>query len=84
MGLKLLTEISLPPHKSKGGFDHAAYLSSQGLLYVAHTANDCVDIINCAQDRYLESIGNLKSVAAFLLTLVSQHSLSQSHHFVHL
>lgn len=63
MSLKLMSEISLPSHRAKGGFDHAAYLQSRALMYVAHTANDTVDIIDCSEDRYLESIDSLKGVA---------------------
>lgn len=67
MSLKLLTEISLPSHKSNGGFDHAAYSKSQNCLYVAHTANDSVDIIDCSKDRYVESIDGFRGIAGTLV-----------------
>lgn len=35
-------------------------------MYVAHTANDTVDVIDCATDRYLYSIPRLTSVAGVL------------------
>jgi len=28
------------------------------ILYVAHTSNDSVDVIDCSQDKYLRSIPN--------------------------
>ena len=37
-------------------------------LYVAHTANDALDVINCAEDRYLYSIPNLTGVAGALVS----------------
>jgi DNA-binding beta-propeller fold protein YncE len=36
--------------------------------YVAHTANDAVDVIDCATDRYLHSIPNLTGVAGALVS----------------
>jgi hypothetical protein len=38
--------IALPPHRGKGGFDHAAVHAASGHVYVAHTANDAVDVID--------------------------------------
>jgi DNA-binding beta-propeller fold protein YncE len=37
-------------------------------LYVAHTANDALDVINCVNDRYLHSIPNLTGVAGALVS----------------
>jgi DNA-binding beta-propeller fold protein YncE len=66
MILQHLGYIELPPHTRKGGFDHAAYHRADGRLYVAHTANDAVDVIDCAADRYLHSISGLTGVAGVL------------------
>ncbi len=55
--------IPLPPHARAGGFDHAAFHRATGRLYVAHTANDALDVIDCAHDRYLHSIPGLSGVA---------------------
>ena len=68
MSLKHLTYIGLPPHKRPGGFDHAAVNGSLGLLYVAHTVNDALDVIDCVKDKYLRSIPNLTSVAGALVS----------------
>ena len=46
MTLRLLSYIELPPHRSKGGFDHADIHLPTARLYVAHTANDAVDVID--------------------------------------
>jgi DNA-binding beta-propeller fold protein YncE len=67
MSLKLKGYILLPSHQNDGGFDHAAVYQRKHLLYVAHTANDAVDVIDCASDRYLRSIPNLTGVAGALV-----------------
>ena len=51
-----------------GGFDHAAVHEKSGTLYVAHTANDAVDIIDCERDKYLGSIRGLTGVAGVLVS----------------
>lgn len=66
MSLQLLGYIDLPPHVKPGGFDHAAVHRASARLYVAHTVNDALDMIDCAADRYLHSIPNLTGVAGAL------------------
>jgi len=68
MALRLLGHIELPAHRSKGGFDHADIHQPTGRLYVAHTSNDSIDVIDCAKDRYLESIPGLIGVAGALVS----------------
>jgi DNA-binding beta-propeller fold protein YncE len=65
--LKLLTTIDLPAHRQPGGFDHAAVHLAAQRLYVAHTANDALDVIDTAADRYVESIPALTGVAGALV-----------------
>lgn len=66
MSLQHLGYIDLPAHVGKGGFDHGATHCGSGRLYVAHTANDAVDVVDCAADRYLYSIPGLTGVAGVL------------------
>jgi DNA-binding beta-propeller fold protein YncE len=66
--LKLQGTIPLPPHAQAGGFDHAAVHRASHRLFVAHTANDALDVIDTATDRYLESIGGLPGVAGALVS----------------
>ena len=54
MPLKLTGHVTLPEHKGNGGFDHAAVHAASGQVYVAHTANDAVDVID--QDSQAASI----------------------------
>jgi DNA-binding beta-propeller fold protein YncE len=68
MGLELGGYVELPPHAGAGGFDHAAVHRASGRLYVAHTANDAIDVIDCAADRYLRSIPSLTRVAGALVS----------------
>jgi DNA-binding beta-propeller fold protein YncE len=68
MTLKLSGYIDLPEHVKPGGFDHAAVYRSRGRLYVAHTANDALDVIDVMSDQYLHSIPNLTGVAGALVS----------------
>jgi DNA-binding beta-propeller fold protein YncE len=67
MSLRLWGHIELPANLKPGGFDHAALHCASSRLYVAHTANDALDVIDCVQDRYLHSIENLTGVAGALV-----------------
>lgn len=60
--------IDLPAHRGEGGFDHAAVHAPSGRLYVAHTANDAVDVVDLRAGRYLTSIPDLKGVAGVLVS----------------
>ena len=66
MALRLLNHIELPAHRSKGGFDHADVHPPTDRLYVAHTSNDFIDIIDYARDRYIESMPGLRPSQARL------------------
>ena len=68
MSLEHVCSIDLPPHVAPGGFDHAAVHAQRGLLYVAHTANDAVDVIDCVNHAYLRSIPGLPRVAGALVS----------------
>ena len=66
--MKFIKSIELPEHIAPGGFDHAAVHAGSSRLYVAHTGNDAIDMIDCASDQYLISIPNLKGVAGALVS----------------
>jgi DNA-binding beta-propeller fold protein YncE len=68
MSLTLQGYLDLPVHVKPGGFDHAAIHRPSARLYVAHTVNDSIDVIDCASDRYLHSIPNLTGVAGALVS----------------
>jgi DNA-binding beta-propeller fold protein YncE len=64
--LRHLGFVDLPPHAKAGGFDHAGVHGSTGRLYVAHTANDAVDVIDIEAREYVGSITGLPAVAGAL------------------
>jgi DNA-binding beta-propeller fold protein YncE len=68
MSLRLLGHVGLPRSAKAGGFDHAAVHQVSGRLYVAHTANDALDVIDGAHDRYSHSIPDLRAVAGALVS----------------
>jgi len=73
MILEQIGEVKLPAHAKPGGFDHAAVHGRRGRLYVAHTANDALDVIDCATNTYLGSIPGLEGVAGALVS--EEHDL---------
>jgi DNA-binding beta-propeller fold protein YncE len=68
MSLQPVGHVELPAHAGTGGFDHAAIHHRSGRLYVAHTANDALDVIDCRADQYRHSIPGLGGVAGALVT----------------
>src|SRR5258706_12900047 len=67
MTLKQLGLVALPKHVGQGSFGHAAVDRGRALLYVAHTANDAVDVIDTRSGSHLRSISGLKGVAGALV-----------------
>ena len=67
MALQALGFIELPAHVGEGGFDHAAVHEATGHVYVAHTANDALDVLDVEQRWYLGSIDGLTAVAGALV-----------------
>ena len=66
--LTLSGSIELPDHNQPGGFDHAALHLRNRRLYVAHTVNDALDVIDLDSDRYIYSIPGLIGVAGVLVS----------------
>lgn len=64
--LRLAGYVDLPKNVGSGAFDHAAVHAASGHVYVAHTANDAVDVFD--RDRHLFSIPNLTGVAGALVS----------------
>ena len=66
MSLHLTGHVTLPAHKGSGGFDHAAVYAASGHVYVAHTANDAVDVFD--DRKHLFSVPGLAGVAGALVS----------------
>lgn len=60
--------IALPEHRGTGAFDHAATHAASGHVYVAHTANDAVDVFDPTSGRHLFAIPDLPGVAGLLVS----------------
>jgi DNA-binding beta-propeller fold protein YncE len=73
MILEHVADIELPNHDKAGGFDHAAVHGRRGRLYVAHTSNDALDVIDCTENMYLRSIPELSGIAGALVS--EEHDL---------
>jgi DNA-binding beta-propeller fold protein YncE len=67
MPLEPLGFIELPAHAKAGGFDHAAVHEPTGRIFVAHTANDAVDVIDIEAQKYVDSVAGLTGVAGALV-----------------
>jgi DNA-binding beta-propeller fold protein YncE len=67
MVLEQTGEVPLPAHDQPGGFDHAAVHGRRGWLYVAHTANNALDVIDCVSHAYRGSVSRLAGVAGALV-----------------
>ncbi len=65
--MRRLGLIDLPAHLGPGGFDHAAIDRGAALLFVAHTANAAVDVIDTRLDRHVRSVPGLAGVAGVLV-----------------
>jgi len=72
MALHLIGHVDLPAHRGSGGFDHAAVHGASGHVYVAHTANDAIDVFDPAARKHLFSVPALKAVAGALVSDESQ------------
>lgn len=68
MALERLGYVELPRHAGDGGFDHAAVHRRTGRVYVAHTANDSLEVIDGAAGRHVGSIAGLPAVAGALVS----------------
>ncbi len=66
MPLHLTGHIDLPANLGKGGYDHADVHAASGHVYVAHTANDAIDVFD--DRKHLFSIPDLKAVAGALVS----------------
>ena len=60
--------VDLPAHVGAGGFDHAAVHGPTGLIYVAHTGNDAIDVIDGQAQAYVGSIPGFPAVAGALVS----------------
>ncbi|HSV25509.1 MAG TPA: YncE family protein [Xanthobacteraceae bacterium] len=70
--------VALPEHRASGGFDHAAVHAASGHVYVAHTANDAVDVFDPVAQIHLYSIPQLPGVAGVVVSDEAQLIISSN------
>src|SRR5437763_224398 len=58
---------------------HAAVHTGMNRLFVAHTSNDTLDVIDCVEDRYLYSIPNLPGIAGALVSEDDNRVFTSNH-----
>jgi DNA-binding beta-propeller fold protein YncE len=68
MPIKNVGYIDLPEHRGKGGFDHAAVHAASGHVYVAHTANNAVDVFDPKSRKFLFSVSDLPGASGVLVS----------------
>jgi DNA-binding beta-propeller fold protein YncE len=61
--LRTIETVVLPPHRAPGGFDHATVHPSADRLYVAHTANDTVEVIDLGRRIHAATLEKFPGVA---------------------
>jgi DNA-binding beta-propeller fold protein YncE len=76
--LRHIRYVALPENRASGGFDHAAVHAATGLVYVAHTANDTVDVFDPVSQGYLYSVPQLPGVAGVLVSDEAQLVISSN------
>lgn len=63
--LKRIGSINLPPHAT-GGFDHADVHKQSGKVYIAHTANGSVEVVDGAASRHILTIAGCAEASGVL------------------
>ena len=58
MALELLGEVELPAHTGPGGFDHGDVHQATGRVFVAHTANGTIEVIDGERLRHLATLAD--------------------------
>src|SRR6195256_2847239 len=62
MSLKTIGAIAIP-HAAGSEFDHAAFDPKSRRVFIAHTARDCVEVIDHDPGRHLATLPGLPGVA---------------------
>jgi DNA-binding beta-propeller fold protein YncE len=63
MSLREIDTVLLPEHRAPGGFDHASVHRPGDRLYVAHTVNDSVEVIDLERRRHEATLHGFPGVA---------------------
>jgi DNA-binding beta-propeller fold protein YncE len=61
VALRSIGTVALPPHRGAGGFDHASVHADR--LYVAHTIDDAVEVVDLGRRRHEATLPGFPGVA---------------------
>lgn len=63
MGLTAIGTVPLPPHRGAGGFDHAGVDPAGGRLYIAHTGNDAIEVVDLQTRNHVATLAGFPGIA---------------------
>jgi DNA-binding beta-propeller fold protein YncE len=66
--LKLVGHVALPPHPAGGGFDHGDVHAATGRVFVAHTANGTVEVIDGERRELVRTLPGCSEGSGVLCT----------------
>lgn len=66
MALEFIKYIKLPKHPTGGGFDHADFDNESGNVFVAHTANGTIEVIDGERQVHTATLPNCQEASGML------------------
>lgn len=64
--MELVADMPLPAHAGPGGFDHGDVHQATGRIFIAHTANGTIEVVDGEQLRHLATIPDCQEVSGVL------------------
>ncbi len=72
MALELLGEVELFAHSGPGGFDHGDVHQATGRVFVAHTANGTIAVIDGERLRHVATVAGCAEASGVICTNSSE------------
>jgi DNA-binding beta-propeller fold protein YncE len=76
VGLRLRGEAAVPSHVGVGGFDHGDVHLATGRVFLAHTANDCVEVLDGPRLVHLATIEGTPEASGILCSADGMHVIA--------
>lgn len=64
--IELVGDVQLPAHAGPGGFDHGDVHQASGRIFVTHTANGTIEVVDGEQLRHLATIPDCQEASGVL------------------
>lgn len=64
--MELVGDVQLPAHAGPGGFDHGDVHQATGRIFIAHTANGTIEVVDGEQLRHLATIPDCQEASGVL------------------